>query len=151
MTWLLVQLRGKWFLNRCWGTVSSTGYFSCHNKYCPFSAKVSLRDEHGNRCPTVEKVLCPVHWHSMPSLSKKAKKDIIMKELDAIKNRSPESEIIDAKHRQWGKEARRECKKLFKSLKYKTDVDQYALKHLDASGSELAKTRGRRSARKQRP
>ena len=68
---------------------------------------------------------------------------MVQRELDMIEEGGPESDVLSEKHLQWLAEAQKGCEKLIEGLNYKTSVDKYAVKHPEATGSQLAKRTGR--------
>ena len=141
-------LRGKVFLNGCWLRNKSRGYFDCHVKSCPFRVRLSFSQEGEGNAPTVSKILFPVHCHAFPGNSKKVNKDLIERELKIIAEGGPESQTLKEKHHRWQVEAKKQCKALIKSLDQKTGFDKYALKHPNATGSQLRDFTGKKRGKK---
>ena len=124
------------------------GFFYCHHKTCPFSVRLSFPVVGGVDQPSVDKLIFPVHCHDFPDVSRPEKKDMIQRELDIIEEGGPESEFLKEKHQHWLANAQKECEELIKSLDYKTGVDKYAVKHPEATGSQLRKNTQRKLTRR---
>ena len=55
---MVQNIDGRWFVGGCWGRVSSNGYFHCHEKSCPFSAKLVMRIQNGKKVPIAVEAPC---------------------------------------------------------------------------------------------
>ena len=144
----LVKIRGSYFLDGILLKNESHGYFHCHEKSCPFAVQIASTSRDGVQQPTVDKVLFSVHCHAFPLSSRLENKDLVQRELDIIDEDGPGSEVLKKKHQQWKVEAQQKCAKLVDHLVNKDGVDDYAVKHPEATGSQLRKNTGKQMTKR---
>ena len=144
----VVRIRDCLFVDGCWVQNNNGRYFHCFLPSCPFSVVLSFDGEGEQRQPSVEKVVFPLHCHAFPAYKRKEVKKLLQAELEAIQRGVPESQTLDEKHQKWQVEAREVGKAFMEKLVYKTGFDQYALKHPEATGSQLRKKTGKKMTRR---
>ena len=144
----LVKIHGMYFLDGIWLTNESRGFFYCHEKSCPFAVRLLSNDNGSVEQSLAYEVLFPVHCHAFPGSSRREIKALLQKELDIIEEGGPGSDVLKKKHQQWKVEAQKKCEKLVNDLVYKDGVDDYAVKHPEATGSQLRKHTGKKMTRR---
>ena len=136
---------GRWFYGPYHGHVTSTGYFHCYERSCPFSFKVGMREEGGVLAPYVENVVFGWHCHEHPENSKKANREMIEEERKIIERGDDVEDEIANKHEAWKQKAKSESKKLYDELSERDDTVDYACKRPHLSGRQVEQNTGEKN------
>ena len=124
----LQNVAGRWFVGGCWGRVSSSGHFNCHEETCPFSVKMVMATRDRKKVPiAVERVVFALHCHEMKDRKKAFNRDTIQAEIDLI-SEGKDDGSLEAKHKRWQKEAVGEGEDLKDEIVNKKTIQIYTTK-----------------------